>query len=204
MTEADIPAVIVLQGRAFPGMPTWSASQLASHLRVFPEGQLVAEDRDGRIVGSASSLVILWDDYEDLAPWRVITANGTFETHNPRGFTLYGADIGVDPDTRKRGVGRALYEARKALVRRLNLKRMITGGRIPGYAAVAHEVAPAHYVADVVAGVRHDPVLSFQLAIGFQVHGLIPGYLGGDADSLGHASLLVWLNPAFVDCASIA
>lgn len=197
MTEADIPAVIALQARAFPGMPAWSAAQLASHVRTFPAGQLVAVDRAGRVIGSASALIILWDDYDDHAPWGEITGGGTFLTHNPAGFTLYGADIGVDPDARKRGVGRALYEARKALVRQLNLKRIITGGRIPGYAAVAGQVAPARYVADVVAGVRHDPVLSFQLANGFQVHGLIPGYLRSDHASCGHATLLVWMNPAY-------
>lgn len=204
MTAADIPAVIALQGRAFPGMPSWSADQLASHLRVFADGQLVAVDDRGRVVGSASSLVILWDDYDDLAPWTEITGGGGFSTHNPKGFTLYGADIGVDPDVRKQGIGRALYEARKDLVHRLNLKRIIAGGRIPGYAAVASHVGPARYVADVVAEVRRDPVLSFQLANGFQVHGLIPGYLGSDAASLGHATLLVWMNPDFVDQRAVA
>ena len=204
MRVADIPAVIALQGRAFPGMPAWSEAQLRAHLRTFPEGQLVAEDAGGHVIGSASSLVILWDDYDDHAPWSEITGRGAFTTHNPEGFTLYGADIGVCPSARKRGVGRALYEARKALVRRLGLKRIIAGGRIPGFGAVADRVAPARYVAEVVAGDRHDPVLSFQLANGFQVHGLIPGYLGTDAASCGHATLLVWMNPDFVERPAVA
>lgn len=198
MTEADIPAVIDLQARAFPGMPSWSASQLANHIRTFPAGQLVAEDDAGGIVGSASSLVLLWADYDDQASWSVITGAGTFTTHNPEGFTLYGADIGVCPRAQKRGVGRALYEARKALAQRLNLKRIITGGRIPGFGEVGHVLTPERYVAEVVAGVRKDPVLSFQLANGFRVEGLIRGYLGFDAASLGHATLLVWMNPLFV------
>ncbi len=199
MTAADIPAVVALQGLAFPGMPSWSEAQLASHIRTFAAGQLVAEGPDGRLIGSASSLVILWDDYDDRASWSVITGGGTFTTHNPDGFTLYGADIGVDPAAHGRGVGRALYEARKGLVRQLNLQRIITGGRIPGYAAEAGQLSPEGYIAEVVAGLRRDPVLSFQLANGFQVHGLIPGYLGSDAASLGNATLLVWLNPAFAD-----
>lgn len=204
MREADIPAVIALQGRAFPGMPPWSEAQLRAHLRTFPEGQLVAEDVGGRVIGSASSLVILWDDYDDHAPWSEITGSGAFTTHDPKGFTLYGADIGVCPSARKRGVGRALYEARKALVRRLGLKRIIAGGRIPGYGAVADQVAPARYVAEVVAGERYDPVLSFQLANGFEVHGLIPSYLGSDRASCGHATLLVWMSPDFVERPAVA
>lgn len=204
MRAADIPAVVALQGRAFPGMPGWTAAHLERHLAVFPEGQLVAEDVAGRLVGSASALVILWADYDERASWSTITGNGSFSTHNPHGFTLYGADVGVDPAAGRRGVGQALYAARRELARRLNLRRIIAGGRIPGYAAVADEVGPGRYVADVVAGRRQDPVLSFQLANGFQVHGLVPGYLGSDQASLGHATLLVWPNPAWVAPAGVA
>lgn len=204
MEARDIPAVIALQGRAFAGMPSWSEAQLLAHLRTFPAGQLVAEDEAGCVIGSASSLVILWDDFDDRSSWGTITGGGTFSTHNPDGFTLYGADIGVDPAAARRGVGRALYEARKALARRLNLRRIIAGGRIPGYGAVADRVGPSCYVAEVVAGRRQDPVLSFQIANGFQVLGLVPGYLSSDADSLGHATLLVWANPAYVAPACVA
>ena len=41
-----------------------------------------------------------------------------------------------------------------------------------------------------------DPVLSFQLHNGFEVIGLIPGYLDADRDSLGYGVHLVWRNPA--------
>jgi hypothetical protein len=36
-TLDDIPAVIGLQRRAFPGMPPWTAEQLTRHLEVFPD-----------------------------------------------------------------------------------------------------------------------------------------------------------------------
>ena len=52
MADADIPGVIALQHRAFPGMPAWVETQLRSHLRHFAAGQLVVDD-GGRIVGSA-------------------------------------------------------------------------------------------------------------------------------------------------------
>ncbi|HEY9722452.1 MAG TPA: GNAT family N-acetyltransferase [Oscillatoriaceae cyanobacterium] len=195
MRQNDVPAAVALAARAFPGMPAWSERQLRRHLEVFPYGQLVAEDDGGRLLGTASALVVRWDDYDELAPWRVITGDGYFSTHDAAGFTLYGADIGVDPAARRRGVGQCLYDARKALARRLGLRRIIAGERIPGYAEVADRLTPADYVAEVVAGKRHDPVLSFQLANGFQVRRVIPGYLGSDKDSLGHATLLVWRNP---------
>lgn len=197
MQEGDTAGVVALQRRAFPKMPPWTERQLHHHLEVFPEGQLVAVDAQGLVVGSCSSLIILWDDYDDLASWSEITGRGSFATHNPEGKTLYGADIGVDPDARRLGVGSALYAARKRLIKRLNLKRLIAGGRIPGYAEVAGEMTPEAYVAEVVAGKRRDPVLSFQLRNGFRVRGVIPSYLGADKDSKGFATLIEWLNPDY-------
>jgi GNAT superfamily N-acetyltransferase len=195
MAHADIPAVIALQTRVFPGMPPWAAAQLESHLRVFPEGQLVAVSPDGTLVGSASALIVLWADYAPTATWKELTGNGYFTTHNPLGKTLYGADIGVDPAARGMGVGGRLYQARKAVVAELGLARMITGGRLPGYGALAGEMPAERYVAEVVAGRRHDRVLSFQLVHGFRVRGVIPGYLGFDTASGGYATLLEWPNP---------
>jgi hypothetical protein len=69
----------------------------AHHLHVFPEGQLVAVDEKGILLGSASSLIIDWDDYAESAKWSAITGHGTFDTHNPLGESLYGADVSVDP-----------------------------------------------------------------------------------------------------------
>jgi hypothetical protein len=100
MTLDDVAAVIELQERAFPGQPPWRLDQLARHLQVFPEGQLVVSGTDGRLLGSASSLLIDWDDYAESANWSSITGDGTFDTHNPLGKTLYGADMGVDPEAR--------------------------------------------------------------------------------------------------------
>lgn len=198
MRPEDIPAVIALQRRAFPKMPPWTETQLRRHLNLFPEGQFVAFAPDGTLVGSASSLIICWDEYDDYAGWNEITGHGTFNTHDPEnGRTLYGADVGVDPDARNLGVGSALYEARRALATRLNLKRILAGGRIPGYAEVAEQMSPEQYVAAVAKGKRKDSVLSFQLKNGFRVRGVIPGYLKADKASCGYATLIEWLNPAY-------
>ena len=197
MTEADIPAIIQLQRRVFPKMPPWTEKQLRSHLAIFPEGQAVATTPDGRIIGSSSSLIISWEAFDDLASWSQITGRGSFTTHSPRrGKTLYGADIGVDPEARGLGVGSKLYEARRQLVQRLHLKRIIAGGRIPGYREVADRMSAETYVAEVVAGRRKDPVLSFQLKHGFTVNRVIPGYLGFDKASMGYGTLIEWINPA--------
>ena len=197
MTLDDVPAVVELQQRVFPGMPVWSAEALTHHLEVFPEGQLVAVDDQKSLLGSASSLLIDWDDYAESAKWSTITGHGTFDTHNPLGKTLYGADLSVDPLARRRGVGSLFYEARKDMVRQHGLKRFLTGGRIPGYAEVAHKMSVSEYVAEVVKGKRKDPTLSFQIGNGMVVLDVVSEYLE-DSQSRGFATLLEWLNPEYV------
>jgi ribosomal protein S18 acetylase RimI-like enzyme len=202
MSREDIPAIIALQLRAFPGLPPWRPDQLERHLAVFPEGQLVVVGPDERILGSASSLIIDWDDYAESANWSSITGDGSFDTHNPLGKTLYGADMGVDPEARKQGIGSLLYEARKELIRERGLKRLLTGGRISGYTAVADQMTAKEYVADVVDGKRRDPALSFQLENGLVVLDVVPGYMH-DLESHGFATVLEWLNPEYTSSVSL-
>lgn len=202
MTKDDTAAVALMQRKVYPENLAWDASELAHHIDVFPEGQFVAVEEIGGLVGSASSLVIDWDDYAESAHWSTITAQGTFDTHNPLGKTLYGADLCVDPEARRLRVGSLFYDARKKLIRERGLKRLLTGGRIPGYAKVAAEMTPQEYVADVVAGKRKDPTLSFQLANGLVVLDVVPEYLE-DTESRGFATLLEWLNPEYVTTLSL-
>lgn len=178
-------------------MPGWTSEQLTTHLNVFPEGQLVAVDEAGKILGSASSLIIDWDDYAESANWELITGNGTFQTHNPPGKTLYGADMLIDSEHRHKGIGTHFYELRKKMIKERGLKRMLTGGRIPGYAQVAHEMSPKEYVNEVIRGKRKDPTLSFQLKNGFIILDIVADYLK-DSESHGYATLLEWLNPEYV------
>jgi ribosomal protein S18 acetylase RimI-like enzyme len=202
MTPQDVPAVVDLQRRAYPEKLAWTAEELTQHLAIFPEGQLVAVDETSKLLGSASSLIIDWDDYAESAKWSAITGRGTFQTHNPLGKTLYGADMCVDPLTRRKGVGSFLYEARKKMIRERGLKRLLTGGRIPGYSQVDGKMAPQGYVAEVVKGTRKDPTLSFQLANGLVVLDVVPEYLE-DSESRGFATLLEWLNPEYMASVSL-
>ncbi len=193
----DIPELAALQKRAYPPeMPPWSRTKFEQQLENFPLGQIVAE-LDGRLVGCASSLIVLWDDWCDAHTWKEITASGTFYNHNPDGRTLYGAEVFVAPEIRGKGLGHALYEGRRKLCRAMNLKRIIACGRLPGYHRHASEMGPEDYAKRVVWGDFRDPVLGFQLKEGFHYCGVIEDYLPEDRESGGHASLIVWLNPAY-------
>jgi len=190
----DFAALDEMTRLVYPTAPPWTAPQLASHLNVFPEGQLVATVGD-RVVGMAASLIVLWDDYEIDMPWRDFTAGGMFTNHDPsHGRTLYGAEVMVHPSFQRRGIGKRLYASRRDLVRRLRLLRIRAGARLRGYSRYAPEMSAEQYVIAVVQGRLADPTLTFQLDQGFEVLAVVSGYLKQDPESLGHAALIEWIN----------
>lgn len=196
LEEADIEQVIALQKRVYPDIPAFRSDNLAQQLQIFPQGQFVVDEGD-RIVGAASSLVVLWDDYGLHHTWKSVTGEGSFATHNMQGRTLYGAEVCVDPTIRKSGIGHLIYQARRRLCRDMNLKRIIAAGRLPGYHNYANRMTAELYAQKVVWGDIYDPVLRFQIGEGFQYCGVIDGYLPTDSASLGNAALIVWLNPRY-------
>jgi ribosomal protein S18 acetylase RimI-like enzyme len=195
---ADFPGIIAVGHLVYPESPPWTPEQLASHLRVFPEGQFVAvEESSGLILGMAASLIVRWDDYDLTTHWRDFTDNGMFTNHDPeRGRTLYGAEIMVHPVAQRRGIGTKLYKARRQLVERLGLLRIRAGARLRGYSRYAHRMSAEEYVIKVVNGELRGPTLSFQLKHGFHVLGVVPGYLRHDPESLGYAAVIEWINEA--------
>lgn len=194
----DFDAIVELTRSVYTGSLPWTLDQLESHHRIFPEGQFVALDPDsGRLVGMAASLIILWDDYEPQGTWRGFTDHGMFTNHDPaHGRTLYGAEVMASPAGQGRGVGSALYRARRALAERLGLLRIRAGARLRGYSRYAAELDPVEYVVRVVRGELRDPTLSFQLHRGFHVIDVVSGYLRHDEESRGYAATIQWLNPA--------
>lgn len=194
----DIPALIALQKRIYPDIPSWEPEELARQIQTFPQGQLMVE-MDGEVVGCASALVVVWDEWAEAHTWKEITSNGTFRTHTPEGKTLYGAEVFVDPDVQGLGVGHLLYEGRRNICRQMNLKRIIACGRLPGYHEHATEMTPEFYAQKVVWGDFKDPVLSFQIREGFSYCGIIEGYIPEDTESVGNAAIIVWLNPDYDD-----
>ena len=195
---ADIPKVVGLQKESFPFLARygniWHPEELQSHLRIFPQGQFVAVEPDGTLVGSASTLIVSLDPEYAEHTWKEITADGIFTNHNPEGDSLYGADISTHPKYRHEGIGKMLYNTRKQLVTKLNLRRMIGGGRLFNYCEFAGRMSALEYAQRVVKGELRDPVLSFELDNEFKFIKILPNYLD-DVRSLNNASFIEWLNP---------
>jgi ribosomal protein S18 acetylase RimI-like enzyme len=193
----DFRGIIALTREVYPASPPWSESQLASHLTVFPEGQLVAVTGPRQeVVGMAASLIIAWDEYERTGTWRDFTEGGTFRNHDPHGRTLYGAEVMVHPGMQRRRIGQRLYRERRAIAERFGLLRIRAGARLRGYHRLARRMSAEEYVLNVLRGTIKGPTLSFQLREGFRVFGVVQGYLAHDPESLGWAALIEWLNPA--------
>lgn len=190
---SDIDALLKLQKVCFPGMVPWKKDQLKSHLAIFPEGQFCVT-YDGEVIGSCSSLIVNFDEYDNQHTWDEITEKGYITNHDPEGDNLYGIEVMVHPDYRGMKIGKRLYEARKDLVRELNLKSILIGGRIPNYQKYASEMTPRQYVAQVIEHNIYDPVLTFQLMNGFTVKRLNADYLPDDKASGAYATLMEWNN----------
>jgi predicted amidohydrolase len=110
------------------------------------------------------------------------------------GDCLYGIDIFIKPEFRGLRLGRRLYDYRKDLCEKLNLKSIVFGGRIPNYYKFSQDLTPKEYIAKVKTKEINDPVLNFQLSNDFHPVKVIKGYLEGDTASEDYAVLLRWDN----------
>lgn len=196
MRLSDLRAIRGLQERCFPGVAPWREDQLRSHIRLFGEGQIVVE-LDGDVVATSSSMLVEGATYLDPHTFKQVSDGGMMSTHDPDGDTLYGIDIAVDPRFRGFRIARRIYEARKQLVQARNLRGIMIGGRAPGYHLHADEMDFSEYVQAVVAKELRDPTVTAQLANGFAIRRVLPGYLPSDRESGGWAILMEWLNPLF-------
>ncbi len=187
----DATRAVEIEALSYPflaGENRLQASDVDDHSSVYPEGAFAVVDTDDLLWGMALGWRM---DFDFDEPIHTLEEVAHPSRHQPDGDWYYGLDITVHPDQRGHGLGHLLYEARRSLVRASGMRGIIAGGMIPGYRAVMDELDAPSYIAEVIEGKRHDPTLTFQLGEGFQVRGLLPGYVSGTAGG-GIATLLVW------------
>lgn len=199
--RADMaPALEEIELACFPmadPAELFSEDVIRAYAEIFPEGYFVAMV-DERPVGMGAGIYLDFDFEQPQHSIIEITGEHQCGNHDPDGAWYYGTDLTVHPDFRGMGIGRKLYECRKALVVEGRKRGIIAGGSLPGF--IDHKATmPIHeYVAKVVSGEIFDSTLSFQLSNGFEFRGLLENYMRDEADD-GWAALIVWENSSLGD-----
>lgn len=186
-----------LQEICFPTLAPeqrFRAEHYRHHVELFPEGQFCAVDPEAGpdaspepgsppppagsppVVGMTTTLRLHFDaDHVDHTFDEVI--DGGWLAHDPEGDWLYGADLGVHPGWRRRGIGRALYRTRQRAARRLGLRGQVIVGMLSGYAGHRDDMDIDEYYRGVARGDLVDPTVSMQMRVGFEPRGLVRDYL---------------------------
>jgi predicted amidohydrolase len=188
----ELKDVMISAYHTMPGS-YWKESSIRTLTEIFPEGQVVIKV-NGDIAGCALSIIINSKNMDEHHTYKEITDNYTFESHTNEGDFLYGIDVFIKPEYRGLRLGRRLYDYRKELCERLNLKGILFGGRIPNYHIFKNKISPKQYIEKVRSKEIHDPVLNFQLSNDFHPLRVLKNYLEGDRASDEYAVLLRWNN----------
>lgn len=180
---------------SYTNMPNsyWKEAQIKSLIDRFPEGQVVIKVNN-QIAGCALSIIVEYSKFGDQHTYKQITGDYTFKTHTLKGDSLYGIDVFIKPEFRGLRLGRRLYDYRKELCERMNLKGIAFGGRIPHYHKYADSISPKEYIDKVRRKEIHDPVFNFQISNDFYPSKVLKNYLDGDKESGEFAVLLKWDN----------
>jgi GNAT superfamily N-acetyltransferase len=173
------PQLEALQRVVFPTLADeerFKAAHYLKHFELFPAGQFVGLDGD-RVVAATATIRLHFDFTDRSHTFADIIQGGWLTSHEPDGGWLYGADVGVHPDYRGKGLALALYAARQELVWALGLEGQVTAGMMSGFGTVKHRMSAETYYEGLVAGRINDPTLSMQRRVGFEFRALLKDYL---------------------------
>ena len=191
-----------VQRASFPHLDAGSlitSAHYRAHIARFPEGQFAVVDAADEVVACSTDFRANVDFAHFEHRYLDAVDHNWLTHHDPNGDWLYGADIGVLPAYRRRGIARLLYRARQALIRRLGLRGHVAGGMLVGYGAHKDQLSIEAYVEKVKTGELFDPTVSVQLKMGFAIHGVIHDYVD-DLSCDCKAAFIIWRNPDMQAC----
>jgi len=198
-----VRALEKLQHIVFPTLQPdelFSAEKYLNHIELFPEGQFIAIAHLAHhdiVIGATTTFRTHFDFDDSEHTYVEAIAGGWLTNHDPSGDYLYGVDVSVHPHYRGMKLARRLYDARRTLARRLNLRGEIAGALLPGYQSHSENLSIAQYALQVKQGRIHDPTLSVQIRNGFSVRGILYDHIS-DARSDNAAALIVRVNPHYL------
>ena len=83
------------------------------------------------MAGVALSIIVNYDKFDDDHTYEQITGITRLAPTVRDGDVLYGIEVFIKPQFRGLRLGRRLYDYRKELCEKLNLKSIVFGGRMP-------------------------------------------------------------------------
>ena len=191
-TLSDAIGMEFVQKKCFPTLhPTelMGHQHFESHIKTFPEGQLVIEF-EGQIIGSASTLRCDFPEH-DHSFMEASDNLWIIKTNKPRGDWMYGIDMGVLPEFRRLGLSKELYKARAEICEKLNIIGQIISGMTIGYSQFKSKMTIQEYCLALEKKLIIDPTIEPQLRAGFRWIRPIYNYINDD--ECGHASILMYL-----------
>ena len=172
--------------------PTLSKEELMTekhykrHLEIFPEGQLIILEGEKVI---ASSTAMRQNYLKGHHTFLDISDNLWMGTHDPQGEWLYGLDISVHPDYRRKGLARAMYNLRQEIALKLGCKGQLTAGMPIGFDLLKNKMTIEEYCEALMIGELIDPTVFAQMKCGFILVEPLYNYLTDPRS--GNASILM-------------
>ncbi len=194
--DGFLEEVMEVERSAWPLELQASKSKFESRFNIFPQGFFVVRV-DGKIKGVTTSQRTVYDE-SSTRTWDEITDNGMIEkTHNPQKDALYVVSVGVGVDAQGRGVGGKLVQSQLELAKKLGLKYLFLGARIPGYDAYckAHgNISIEDYLKlKGENGKTLDPEIRFYEKQGLKSAKVIPNF-EPDPQSRDFGVVMLWEN----------
>jgi hypothetical protein len=196
-SEEDIPYYLAAQRLSWGTDMAAPEEVIASRVKVYREGILVARKQDGSPVGFVTTILIKGYDFNNPKSWDETTDEGWCRTHRPNGRIMFGVDMSKMPDAPKNDkVYDDLLLACMARMIRDDLEIACLGGRLPGYSMYADQMTAEEYLFKMDDfGRPLDPQVRMYLSVpGVKALCAIPNYFP-DPLSLNNGVLLRWDNP---------
>lgn len=190
MKPEDIDQVVQVEQTAW-GDAAATPGQIKQRASVFPEGSIVAEDQNGKIIGYAAAQLV---NSISTKSWNEQTDNGCIiNTHDPDGQIAYGVSMSALPEAANYGVGaHVIAHYHDIFIKSKRCSILCLGSRLPGFKRFQEKQKEGikTYLASTSGGYSRDPELRLYQKNGFQLLWEIPDYFN-DPDSLDYGAMIV-------------
>jgi ribosomal protein S18 acetylase RimI-like enzyme len=148
----------------------------------FPQGFALAYE--DKLVGVSTAMIIECDPQNPPTSWEEVTSNGWIDNHDEGGNALYLVSVGVAKEYQGKGYGTDLINQQIKTAKKLRLKCVVLGSRVPS----AHQ----HQGEEIEEIVNYDPEVNFYKNRGFEIVKIVENYMKDDPESLNYGVVMAY------------